>query len=112
MNIAKVASWSIRESALGFTNFKKHSLVCYLLEYWALRFGLVPHVLSIQKSVLYSPEEVVKMCFNGEPQAKHWDLLPCVPSAEQLSSKVGINITRSFRSSWPQNTKTLTEVSQ
>lgn len=112
MIIAKVASWSIRESALGFTNFKKRSLICYLLGCWALHFGLVLHVLSIQKPVLYSPEEVVSNAFQWGAPGQPLGFIAYVPSAEQLSSKVGINITRSFRNSWPQNTKTLIEVSQ
>lgn len=108
MNIARVASWSIIEPALGFTNSKKHSPICYLLGCWGIVFWfMVLSVLSIQKPVPYRLEKVVRSTSQwGAPQANnHWDLLLCVPSAEQLPSKVVINITGFCRSNWQRNTK-------
>lgn len=108
MNIAKVAAWSIIEPASGFSNFKKHYLICYLLGCWGVLFWItVLSVLSIQKPVLCSlkrnSEDYISV--GREHKAKQWNFLPCVPSAQQLSSKVIINITKFCRSNWQQNKK-------
>lgn len=108
MNIAKVVAWSVIEPRLsGFSNFKEHYLSRYCLGCWSALFWImVGSVLSRQKPVLFGWKRWWGIGLSGEHPG-HWDLLPCVSSAQQLSGKGFINIMKFCRSNWQQNTKPL-----